>query len=178
MLPKEPRGADPSPGAALDRKPAISSRRRNERGLTLVELIVAFTIMTLLTAMAVPVARYKVRRDRERELRYALREMRTAIDKYKDLSDQGALGPPKMDSEGYPESLTVLVEGVKMSGTVDKKVRLLRRIPKDPMTNSYEWGLRSMQDDPQSQSWGGQNVFDVYTRSTEKAADGTPYSEW
>lgn len=153
-------------------------RRKNQRGLTLVELIVAFTIMTLLTAMAVPIARYKVRRERERELRYALREMRTAIDKYKDLSDQGLLGPPKMGTDGYPEKLEVLVEGVELAGTVDKKVRFLRRIPKDPMTNSYDWGLRSMQDDPTSTSWGGQHVFDVYTKSTEKAADGTPYSEW
>jgi general secretion pathway protein G len=144
----------------------------------LVELIVAFTIMSLLTAMAVPVARYKVRREREKELRYALREVRSAIDRYKDYSDQGLLGPPKMDAEGYPENLQVLVEGVKLSGTVDKKVRFLRRIPKDPLTDSYEWGMRSMQDEPDSKSWGGQNVFDIYTKSTEKAADGTPYSDW
>lgn len=153
-------------------------RRRNQSGLTLVELIVAFTIMSVLTAMAVPMARYKVRRDREKELRYALREMRTAIDRYKDYSDQGLLPPGKIDTEGYPESLQMLVEGVKLAGTVDKKVRFLRRIPKDPLTNSYEWGIRSMQDDPKSQSWGGQNVFDVYTKSTEKAGDGMPYSEW
>jgi general secretion pathway protein G len=153
-------------------------RRKNQSGLTLVELIVAFTIMSLLTAMAVPVARYKVRREREKELRYALREVRTAIDRYKDYSDQGLLGPPKVDAEGYPESLEVLVEGVKLSGTVDKKVRFLRRIPKDPLTGSYEWGIRSMQDEPDSKSWGGQNVFDIYTKSTEKAADGTPYSDW
>lgn len=153
-------------------------RRKNQRGLTLVELIVAFTIMTLLTAMAVPLARYKVRRDQERELRYALREMREAIDKYKDLADQGMLGTQKVDSENYPESLEILVEGVKLSGTVDKKIRLLRRIPKDPMTNSYDWGLRSMQDDPSSTTWGGQNVFDVFTKSLDKAADGTPYSDW
>jgi general secretion pathway protein G len=144
----------------------------------LVELIVAFTIMSLLTAMAVPVARYKVRREREKELRYALREVRSAIDRYKDYSDQGLLGPPKVDAEGYPENLQVLVEGVKLSGTVDKKVRFLRRIPKDPLTDSYEWGMRSMQDEPDSKSWGGQNVFDIYTKSTEKAADGTPYSDW
>lgn len=153
-------------------------RRKNQRGLTLVELIVAFSILMLLSAMAVPLARFKVRRERERELRYALREMRTAIDKYKDLADQGALGPPKIDTFGYPESLDILVEGVKMSGTVDKKIRFLRRVPKDTLTNSFDWGKRSMQDDPKSQNWGGQNVFDVYTKSTEKAADGTPYSDW
>ncbi len=150
----------------------------NERGLTLVELIVSFTIMALLTAMAVPVARYKVRRDRERELRYALREMRTAIDKYKDLADQNKLGTLSVDSDGYPETLDMLVDGVKLSGTVDKKIRFLRRVPRDPMTNSFEWGKRSTRDDPKSNSWGGQNVFDVYSRSTEKAGDGTAYSEW
>jgi len=146
--------------------------------MSLVELIVAFTILALLTTMALPLARYKVRRDRERELRYALREMRTAIDKYKDLADQGQLGIQKMDSDGYPESLDALVEGVQLSNTVDKKIRFLRRVPKDPFTNTFEWGLRSTQDDPKSTSWGGQNVFDVYTKSTEKAGDGTPYSDW
>ena len=151
-------------------------KRKNQRGLTLVELIVAFTIMSLLTAMAVPLARSKVRRERERELRYALREMRTAIDKYKDAADAQLLGPLKLGTEGYPEKLEVLVEGVKMAGQVDKKLKFLRRIPKDPMTNSYDWGLRSLQDEPASTSWGGQNVFDVYTKSTAKAADGTPYS--
>ena len=153
-------------------------RRGSRRGMSLVELIVAFTILALLTTMALPLARYKVRRDRERELRYALREMRTAIDKYKDLADQGQLGIQKMDSDGYPESLDALVEGVQLSGTVDKKIRFLRRVPKDPFTNTFEWGLRSTQDDPKSTSWGGQNVFDVYTKSTEKAGDGTPYSDW
>jgi len=151
---------------------------RRERGLTLIELIVAFTILLILTSMAVPLARVKVRYEKERELRWALREMRTAINKYKDASDQGLLGPAKMDTEGYPESLDVLVDGVKLAGQVDKKVRFLRRVPKDPMTNSTDWGKRSMQDDPTSQSWGGQNVFDVYTKSTDKAPDGTAYSEW
>ncbi len=150
----------------------------NQRGLTLVELIVAFTIMSLLTAMAVPLARVKVRREKERELKYVLREVRTAIDKYKDLCDMQQLGPIKLGTECYPEKLEVLAEGVKLAGTVDKKIRFLRRIPKDPMTNTREWGMRSIQDDPASTSWGGQNVFDVYTKSTEKAADGTPYSEW
>jgi len=153
-------------------------RRRSQRGLTLVELIVAFTIMSLLTAMAVPLARAKVRREKERELKYVLREIRSAIDKYKDMADMQMLGPQKLGSENYPENLEVLVEGVKLAGTVDKKIRFLRRVPKDPMTNSTDWGMRSVQDDPSSTSWGGQNVFDVYTKSTEKAADGTPYSEW
>jgi general secretion pathway protein G len=156
----------------------LSRRRRSQAGLTLVELIVATTIMTLLTAMAVPLARYKVRRDKERELRYALREIRTAIDKYKDLADSGQLGALKIDTEGYPESLEVLVEGVKLTGQVDKKIRFLRRIPEDPFTKSADWGKRSVQDDPTSTSWGGQNVFDVYTKATDKAPDGTPYAEW
>ncbi|MBM3728799.1 MAG: type II secretion system protein [Acidobacteria bacterium] len=150
----------------------------NERGLTLVELIVAFTIMALLTAMSVPLTRYKIRRERERELRFALREIRGAIDKYKDLADSGQLGPIKLGTEGWPEKLDTLVEGVKVQGAQEKRIRLLRRLPKDPMTNTFEWGLRSSQDDPKSNSWGSQNVFDVYTKSTEKALDGTPYSEW
>ena len=153
-------------------------RRRNQRGLSLVELIVAFTILLILTSMAVPMARSKVRGERERELRWALREMRNAIDKYKDMADTGQLGPQKLGSEGYPESLDILVEGVKKAGQVDTKVRFLRRIPKDPMTHTTDWGKRSMQDDPKSNGGGGQNVFDVFTKSNEKAADGTPYSEW
>jgi general secretion pathway protein G len=144
----------------------------------LVELIVAFTILTMLTAMAVPMARMRVKRERERELRYALREIRTAIDKYKDACDMGQLGQPKMGTECYPETLEALVEGVKSSGAQDKKVRFLRRMPKDPFTNSTEWGKRSYQDDPKSLAWSGQNVFDVYSKTMEKAADGTPYAEW
>ena len=154
--------------------------RNGRRGLTLVELIVAFTILSLLAAMAVPLARYKVRRERERELRYALREIRTAIDKYKDVCDAKGLDMTKVkiDSECYPESLEILVEGVRAAGAVDKKIRFLRRIPKDPFTNSTDWGKRSMQDDPNSNNWGGQNIFDVYTKTMERAPDGTPYSEW
>ncbi|HET8546967.1 MAG TPA: type II secretion system protein [Bryobacteraceae bacterium] len=158
---------------------AISDRRwRTQRGLTLVELIVAFTVMSVLASMAVPLARYKVRRDKERELHYALREIRTAIDKYKDMADLGQLGPQNIERDNYPESLEVLVEGVKVAGSVDKKVRFLRRIPRDPFTNTTDWGKRSTQDDPKSTAWGGQNVFDVYTKSMERAPDGTPYSEW
>jgi len=146
--------------------------------MTLVELIVAFTILIVLSTMAIPLARYKVQRDKERDLNYALREMRTGIDKFKDDMDAGKIGPPKMDSDNYPESLDQLVEGVKAMGAIDKKIKYLRRIPKDPMTNSRDWGLRSTRDDPKSQAWGGQNVFDVYTKSMNKAKDGTPYSEW
>jgi general secretion pathway protein G len=126
----------------------------------------------------VPIARGKVRRDKERDLHIALREIRNAIDKYKDSADRGDFGPIKVGTEGYPETLEILVEGVKIANQVDKKVKFLRRIPLDPMTNSREWGKRSMQDDPKSQSWGGQNVFSVYTKSFARAGDGTPYSEW
>lgn len=153
-------------------------RRRRQRGLTLVELIVAFTIMTLLTALALPLARFKVRREKERELRYSLRELRTAIDKYKDACDKGGM-EKKMGTECYPETLEQLVEGVKLANdATGKKIKFLRRIPRDPFTNSTEWGLRSMQDDPKSLGWGGQNVFDVYTKTMEKSPDGTAYSEW
>ena len=142
------------------------------------ELIVSFTIMALLTTMAVPLAAYKVKRDKERELRYALREIRKAIDAYKDASLANKIDV-KLGTEGYPESLEILVQGVKLSQSPDGKViKFLRRIPMDPMTGTYDWGKRSMQDDPKSQSWGGQNVFDVYTKSTERARDGTPYAEW
>jgi general secretion pathway protein G len=157
----------------------VSQERRNSQsGLTLVELIVAFTILALLTTMSVPLARYRVKRDRERELRVALNDIRRAIDKYKDMADRGELGQLKLGTEGYPESLEILVEGVKKTGAVDTKIKFLRRIPKDPMTNTFDWGKRSMQDDPKSTSWGGQNVFDVYTKTQARAGDGSLYSEW
>ena len=151
----------------------------NRRGMTLVELIVAFTILLVLTSMALPVARTNVRRMKERQLRESEEEIRKAIDKYKDMADSGKLGIQKLDSYGYPESLEALVDGVKGSGqAADTKLKFLRRIPLDPMTNSRDWGLRSMQDDPKSTGWGGQNVFNVYTKSMDKAADGTPYADW
>jgi general secretion pathway protein G len=143
-----------------------------------VELIVAFTIMMLLTTMAVPLARARVRREREHDLRYALDTMRKAIDKYNDYATAGLIPPGKIDSDKYPESLQQLVDGVKLNGQVDKKVKFLRRIPMDPFTKSTDWGVRSTQDDPDSKSWGGQNVFDVYTKTMEKAPDGTNYSDW
>lgn len=153
-------------------------RRRRQRGMTLVELIVAFTILMLLTSMAVPLARYKVQRDKERDLVHALEQIRNAIDKFKDDMDTGKIGPAKLDSDNYPESLQQLVDGIKATGSVDKKIRYLRRVPKDPMTNSTDWGQRSTKDDIDAQAWGGQNVFNVYTKSTDKAKDGTPYAQW
>jgi general secretion pathway protein G len=153
-------------------------RRRRQRGLTLIEVIVSFTILSLLTAMAVPLARYRVRQEKEKELRFVLREMRTAIDKYKDACDQGMI-EQKLGTECYPETLEQLVDGVPIANDANgRTVRFLRRLPRDPFTNSNEWGMRSTGDDPQSMGWGGQNVFDVYTKTMERAADGTPYSEW
>jgi general secretion pathway protein G len=146
--------------------------------MTLVELIVAFTILMLLSTMAVPLARYQVQRNKERDLQRALDDIRKGIDKFKDDMDAGKIGPPKIDSDNYPETLEQLVEGVKATGAVDKKIKYLRRIPKDPLTNSKDWGMRSTRDDPKALAWGGQNVFDVYTKSSDKAKDGTPYSEW
>jgi general secretion pathway protein G len=156
----------------------MGNRRRSRSGMTLIELIVACAIMMILTSMAIPLARGRVRREKERNLRVALEEIRHAIDQYKDHADKNELGPVKVDTNGYPESLEILVSGVKLAGQVDKKVKFLRRIPIDPMTNTRDWGKRSMQDDPKSTAWGGQNVFDIYTNSMDKAADGTPYSEW
>ena len=149
-------------------------RRHRERGLTLVELIVAIAILAILAGAAVPLARTTVRRSKERELRRDLWEMRDAIDRYKDAADRGAF-QIKVGTEGYPPDLETLVKGIDSNG---KKLRFLRRIPVDPMTGNTEWGMRSMQDEPDSTSWGGQNVFDVYTKGQGTALDGTKYSEW
>jgi general secretion pathway protein G len=149
-------------------------RTHAPRGVTLIELIVAITILMILTGAAVPLVRVQIKREKEVELRRDLWEMRDAIDRYKDLADRNAF-QTKVGSEGYPPDLETLVKGVDSQG---KKIRFLRRIPVDPMTGKNEWGLRSMQDDPQSTSWGGQNVFDVYTKSTGAALDGTKYSDW
>ena len=143
------------------------------------ELIVAFTIMLILTTMAVPLARARMRAERRRELLHALQDMRHAIDKYKDYCDANFFGPPKEGTDCWPESLDQLVDGIKLASSAEgKKVKFLRRIPKDPFTNTAEWGLRSDQDDPKSTSWGGQNVFDVYSKTDQKDTDGTPFSEW
>jgi general secretion pathway protein G len=153
--------------------------RSRQKGLTLVELIVAFTIMLILTSMAVPLARAKVRAERRRELSRALDDMRHAIDKYKDFCDQNIFGPPKQGTNCWPESLDQLVEGVKIASSAEgKRVKFLRRIPVDPFTGNTEWGMRSDQDDPKSTSWGGDNVFDVYSKTDQKDTDGTPFSDW
>ena len=141
---------------------------------TLMELIVATAILVILTSLAIPMARIGIKRERERELRHDLWEMRDAIDRYKDAADRGAF-QIKLGSEGYPPDLETLVKGVDSGG---KKVRFLRRIPIDPMTGNTEWGTRSMQDDPDSDSSSGDNVFDVYTKSTGVGLDGTEYKSW
>jgi len=145
-----------------------------EAGLTLVELIIVVAIIAILASAAIPIARFQVRREKERELRRDLWEMRSAIDHYKDAADKGAF-QVKADSLGYPPDLQTLVDGVDVQG---KKVRFLRRIPVDPMTGNAEWGMRSNQDDPDSTSYGGQGVFDVHTKSDGTALDGTKYSTW
>ena len=145
------------------------------RGFTLLELIVAATILSILTLMALPLARVTIQRQREKRLRRALWEMRDAIDRYKDAGDRGAF-QIKADSQGYPPDLDTLVKGVEVQG--GNKIRFLRSIPVDPMTNSKDWGLHSNQDDPDSDSWGGQNVFDVYTKSEGTGLDGTKYKDW
>jgi general secretion pathway protein G len=148
--------------------------RPGERGLTLVELIVTVAILAILAGAAVPVNIYAVKREKERELRRDLWQMRDAIDHYKDAADMHAF-QTKVDSQNYPPDLDTLVNGVDVQG---KKVKFLRRIPVDPMTGKAEWGMRSMQDDPKSDSFGGQSVFDVYSKAQGTALDGTKYSDW
>uniref|UniRef100_A0A7V4XUS9 Type II secretion system protein n=1 Tax=Acidobacterium capsulatum TaxID=33075 RepID=A0A7V4XUS9_9BACT len=158
------------------RKPAGcgSAASRCEAGLTLVELIVTVTIISILATAALPMMRFQAKRQKEEMLRHDLWEMRAAIDAYHDAADKGAF-QTKVDSMNYPPSLHKLVDGVDIQG---KTVRFLRKIPVDPMTGHATWGKRSMQDDPDSTSWGGQNVFDVYSLSDGTALDGTKYSTW
>ena len=151
-----------------------TSRSHSQSGLTLVELIVTVAILAIIASAAVPLARFRAQRERERELRYDLWQMRDAIDHYKDAAERHAF-ITKMDSQGYPPDLDTLVKGVDAQG---KKLKFLRRVPVDPMTGKAEWLLRSMQDEPNSDSWGGQNVFDVASKSKGTALDGTKYSDW
>ncbi len=170
LSPVNPLGAHSPAFADVGSNP----RTHTQSGLTLVELIITVAIISILAAAAVPIARFQVKREKERELRRDLWEMRDAIDRYKDAADKGAM-QTKADSMNYPPDLESLVNGVDIQS---KKVKFLRRIPVDPMTGTAEWALRSNQDDPDSDSFGGQNVFDVHTKSNGTALDGTKYSTW
>ena len=151
--------------------------RLSGHGFMLIELIAAMTILLILTTLAIPMVRNRIIREREIRLREDLRTMREAIDRYKAYSDQGMI-PIKADTFGYPPDLQTLVDGVPVKGSAKGKYRFLRKIPVDPMTGSADWGMRSMQDDPDSKSWGGDNVFDVYSKSQGMALDGTQYGDW
>jgi len=144
---------------------------------TFVELMASITILLLLTTIALPLARLQIQRSKETELKRDLRQIREAIDRYKDFCDRGMI-PAKAETFGYPPDLQTLVDGVTLKGSVEAKYKLLRRLPIDPMTESADWGMRSMQDDVDSRSWGGQNVFDVYSKSDGMGLDGTKYSDW
>lgn len=143
----------------------------------MVELAVVCAVILVLAAAIAPVARFNVQRQKELELKEALRNMRTAIDDFKRLSDQGLI-PLTLDTEGYPKELDVLVKGVDLIGQIKKKRRFLRKVPLDPITGKAEWGLRSLQDEPESTSWGRQNVYDVYSLATGTGLDGTKYRDW
>ncbi len=160
---------------------AASTWRVGRGGYTFVELVVVSAILMILASAILPLAKVTIQRQREVELRRSLREMRVAIDHYKDAADQGLIGSVdlKTGAEGYPPSLDVLVEGVRVANDASgRKLKFLRRVPVDPMTKSTEWGLRSYQDDAGATSWGGQNVFDVFTKSSGTALDGTRYKDW
>ncbi len=146
-------------------------------GFTMVELTIVCAMILILTAMVVPVSRYAMKRQKEIELRYDLRTMRTAIDKYKQYSDLGLI-PIEVDTEGYPKDMETMVKGVNLVGQVDRKMKFLRKIPVDPMTGKAEWGLRSLQDKFDATSWGGQNVYDVYSLSKDRAIDKSLYKDW
>ena len=148
-----------------------------QAGLTLLELVIACTILLILSTAAMPIARNSIRHKKEELLHYHLREMKDAIDRYKDLADANKIRV-EVGSEGYPPDLETLVKGVRLGAGDDKKVRFLRKIPVDPITGQADWGLRCVSDDPDSTSWCGKNVFDVYSKSTATASDGTRYSEW
>ncbi len=148
------------------------------RGFTLLEMIVTATVLIILASAVVPMAKNGLKRQRELELRRALREMRTAIDNYKAAAEQQRIKAPPPEQMGYPENLDVLVDGVEVTGRATGKLRFLRRVPVDPMTGKAEWGLRSTNDDPKSTSWGGGHVFDVYTTSQGVGMNGVPYKEW
>ena len=149
----------------------------SQKGMTLLELILACAILMILSSAALPIARYTIIHKKEELLRYQLRQMKDAIDRYKDLADSNKIRV-EVGSEGYPPDLETLVKGVKLGAGDDKKMRFLRRVPVDPMTGQADWGLRCVSDDPDSTSWCGKNVFDVYSKSQATASDGTRYANW
>ncbi len=155
-------------------------RASGSRGVTYLELVATSAIVMILASAILPLGRVAVKRQREIELRRALRVMRDGIDRYRQAVEQGQIGGTdvKVGNEGCPEELETLVKGVQRVGALDRKLKFLRRIPIDPMTNTAEWGLRCYQDDPDATSWCGDNVYDVYSKSTAKALDGTTYNTW
>jgi general secretion pathway protein G len=161
----------------MSKKLSIRRRLSSEAGMTLLELIIACSILVVLSSAALPVARFSILHRKEEELHRDLREMRDAIDRYKDLADQHLIRT-ELESENYPPDLETLVNGVQLGTSGDRKIRFLRKIPVDPMTGRAEWGLRAVQDDPDSTSWGGKNVFDVYSKSQATTSDGTRYADW
>lgn len=175
--------ANPMTRADASRRSIVTLVRMNKRtscsqnGLTLLELIIAAAILLTLASAALPVVRFTIVRSKEAELHEALREMRDAIDRYKDYADRNLIRV-EVGSEGYPPDLETLVKGIQIGAGSDRKIRFLRRIPVDPMTGRAEWNLQSVQDDPDSTSWGGKNVFDVHSKSQGTALDGTRYADW
>jgi general secretion pathway protein G len=152
-------------------------RRRAQAGFTLAELVMVAAVLVALSAVTLPVAKFTAKRSKEADLRLHLREMRSAIDEYKRYSDAGLI-PVDLNTQGYPKNLEVLVKGVDLVGQVDKKMKFLRRIPIDPMTGKDEWGLRSFQDEPTATSWGGEDVYDVYSLSAGVGLNKIPYRKW
>jgi general secretion pathway protein G len=169
----------------MNARPALSARVacvvRESKGYTFIEMLIVATIIMILASGIMPLVKVTAQRTREVELRRELREVRTAIDKFKDAADLGQIGSLdiKVGSENYPPDLQTLVDGVSAANdATGRKLKFLRHIPVDPMTHTAEWGMRSYQDKPDSTRWGGQNVFDIYTTSDGTALDGTKYKDW
>ncbi len=164
----------------FNRRSAAAAQRQQQRGYSMVELVVVCTILVSLTAATFPIAKFTIKRQKETELRYVLRMMRNAIDEYKRYSEAGLLDLQQcLGCDGYPEEMELLTEPQSLTNhPPDVVKRFMRRIPIDPMTGEAEWGMRSYQDDPESDSWGGENVYDVYSLSVGTGLNGVPYSEW